>query len=192
MIKEYLKQGIKPKKVNKEIEISNILLHENKVLAFVPVEKYDFFLLFNFDVNNLNEVAFVNCYPGFHMKYSVHPDNIDDILSIIKLKPVKIIRKGEIIRKNIIAKTNTIVIIEDNIPDFYDDKLLNILKYFEDNYEDIANIINISNDRDLWIDIYFNSKYTLSDVFFDSNLISKLNKLNFEVTFDIHAQGKNT
>ncbi len=191
MSKIYREQEIFPKKEFSTIKIDNIIkVDDNKIIAFVPVEEYGFYLTYLISLTTIPEVEFVDCMPGIIINYSIICDDINATLNTISLIPIKIIQKGEMLTKKLLAKNNHIELYNDIIPDYFSKKVEKLELFFYKNSNDLCQIMQKSGDRSIWIDVCYNYKYSLTDISVEFNNLPTLKDMNISFDFDIHAEGK--
>jgi len=190
MSKVYKEEDIFPKKEFDIVKIDNITkIEENRIAAFVPVEKYNFYLSYLINLNTPPDVEFVNCTPGISVNYSIICDDINEMLNTITIIPTKIVRKGEMLANKLVSKNNHVEFYNDTTPDYFHKKMEKLESFFSENSTDFSKIVEMGDDRNIWIDVCFNYKYGLSDISVELESLPTLKDLNMTFVFDIYAEG---
>jgi hypothetical protein len=166
---------------------------EDAYLAFVPVEDKNFYVTYQFEKNNLETICHVDHYPGVFISYTATSEimSVDELCAMTKLKPNRIQYIGDTMnsKRNILYNYNSITFeTNDNKPNLFHIKIRELLDYLNTDAENIRKLAKITECDNIWIDVCFNSMYSLTAVGLDTTDIQLFNNIGLCPTFDIYGQ----
>lgn len=162
------------------------------IIAYCPIVGEQFYLALCFDMVADYSLKWVSTEANYSVYFCVATKEdikAEKITSLSKLNPSQSWSKGDELIPSVKSPTTKVLYEPNPEPDEFQDKLLKLLTYLE---QDEAGIQNIVNQYGGVIEVkamFHNGNTMLGNISLNSNMMKRLSALNINIDFDIYAEG---
>lgn len=175
------------------IERIDIDDEKKEVSAYVDIRKTDFYLDFTFNTLDSINLYSVNTKPFIEISYFPTSETltVDELQKLTKIKPHRKIHKGESFGNGKFQYNyNGLEYLSAKGPGNITFKINSLLELLETDLIGIKELSNQTNCSNLLVTIsYHVGNGNFTELWLEKEIINRLAKFDFDITFDIYAEG---
>jgi hypothetical protein len=178
----------------KHLEIDQ---EKQEAIVFFEVKESSFYLKIHLNLEDEIEVVFADTAPFINISLSFLSEehSLDQLLGKTILKPSETTKVGDttFIENKVEYKStyNDITFVGSEKIDHIEGKLLEFIRFLEQDKVGIKKLVEMTGDKTLFIIfIYHISNGNFSGLSLNSEIIKRLAELDLQVTFDLYAEGE--